>query len=151
MKVKVELMFVLFVLLIVSLCALPANAQSKTDIRGMIEESAMRNGVDPDLAVAIATVESSLNPEAIGSKGEIGVFQLRPEFHPVKPGSVEHNIEVAVIYLSTIRQKWQGVYGDAWFIKFNLGPNYRQINHPKLFAYYIKVKQVMSQKTVAKN
>lgn len=39
-------------------------------------------GFDADIALAVAKVESNYNPNAIGKLGEIGVFQIRPEFYP---------------------------------------------------------------------
>lgn len=46
-------------------------------ILGMAQEK----GYDPYNIAAIAFVESSLNYQAIGEMGELGVFQLRPEFY----------------------------------------------------------------------
>ena len=116
-----------------------AEAKTEPQIKKIIEMTAIKHGIDPVLAVAIAQVESNLNPDAIGSLGEIGVYQLRPEYHNVKRGDVRHNVETAIKYLADIRRKWQPVYGDAWFIKFNLGPNYRTLNHPEKFPYYVRV------------
>lgn len=130
-------MLTLFIMSILSV--FNAEAQSFDSIQRLIASKAIQHNLDPNLIVAIARTESGLNPNAVGAKGEIGVFQLRPEFHDVRNGDTEHNIEVAIKYLSEIRTKWEPTYGNAWFIKYNLGPNYRQIKNPKLFPYYIKV------------
>jgi hypothetical protein len=53
----------------------------KTLIISLIVAGAQERGIDPDLALAIATVESNINQYAIGPVGEVGVFQLRPEFY----------------------------------------------------------------------
>ena len=37
---------------------------------------------DASVALAVAKVESNLNPDAIGSLGEIGLYQIRPEYNP---------------------------------------------------------------------
>jgi soluble lytic murein transglycosylase-like protein len=92
--------------------------------------------------LAIATVESRLNPNAIGAIGEIGLFQLRPEFHSVKRGEIDHNINVATRYLAKL-QKQCAHYGDAFFVCFNYGPG-RRLKRPKQFPYYIKVMEVMN-------
>jgi soluble lytic murein transglycosylase-like protein len=147
------ILFTVFLLLMVMslLHALPANAQASDEIVRVIRIKAIENNIDPNLAVAIATVESNLNPGARGSLGEIGLFQLRPEFHDVTPGKFEANVSVAMKYLAEIQKKWEPIYGDAWFIKFNLGPNYKRINYPKLFPYYVKVMKAKSQTTIASN
>lgn len=38
-------------------------------------------GWERDYAVAVATCESGLDPNATGALGEVGLFQLRPEYH----------------------------------------------------------------------
>lgn len=47
----------------------------------LITAISIQHGVDPNLAVAIAKTESRLNPAAVGTIGEIGIFQLRPEYY----------------------------------------------------------------------
>ena len=38
----------------------------------------MIQGVDPRVALSVAKVESNYNQELVGSKGEVGVFQVLP-------------------------------------------------------------------------
>lgn len=45
-------------------------------IEDMIRRVAMDRGMDPDLAIAQAMQESSLNPNAVGGAGEAGLFQV---------------------------------------------------------------------------
>ncbi len=115
-----------------------AFADSKGSIVSKIRTVAATNGLDPDFAIAIATVESGLNPEAVGALGEVGLFQLRPEYHDVKPGNTSHNIKVAVLYLAHLKQRWGSKYPDSWFVLYNYGPG----NAPKAptkTEYYKKV------------
>lgn len=116
-----------------------AMADTRAEIVQEINVHAVEVGIDPDLAVAIATTESSLNPKAIGGLGEIGLFQLRPEYHDVRFGDTEHNIKIAVSYLKTIQTKWEPKIGNAWFVMYNCGP-YRPprvfIEQPKQTRYY---------------
>lgn len=129
-------------ILFVLLYELDAAASERQDIIKMIRTSAVEHGIEPDLAVAIAVVESGLNPNAVGDAGEIGLFQLRPEYHRVKPGDVKNNIDVAMKYLGYLKSVCGPKYRDAWIICYNLGPNYpRDIQHPNRFPYYIKVKR----------
>lgn len=124
-------------ILIISVFTLLSHAD---DIPTLIKAKAERHNIDPKLVYAIAIVESNLNPKAVGGVGEIGVFQLRPEFHDVKPGDVRHNIDTAVKYLVYVKRKCYTKYRDAWFICYNTGPHRKNIiKQPKKFIYYIKV------------
>lgn len=101
---------------------------------------AIVQGVDPKLAVSIAYVESKFDVNAVGSRGEIGLFQLRPEFHNVYKTNVTGQIIAGVNYLKRLEKKCTPKYSEAWFICFNIGP-YRKniIKEPKKFVYYQKV------------
>lgn len=108
-----------------------------------IMEVASEYGVDPQLAVAIAVVESGMNPEARGALGEVGLFQLRPEFHPVVEGDPSHNIKVAIRYLAYVKERCAPIYGDAWFICYNTGPHRKErLTRPHEFPYYKKVRRI---------
>jgi soluble lytic murein transglycosylase-like protein len=120
------------------------NKPSKNQIEAMIFQSAVKNGVDPNLALAIATIESGLNPNAVGSLGELGVFQLRPNFHPVIKGDVRNNIDVATKYLARL-QKQCSRMGSAFFVCYNHGP-YSKVQYPKKTKYYAKVTKELSRR-----
>lgn len=115
-----------------------SEAQSKKEIEKKIISIASASGLDPDVVLAIATVESSLNPLAVGALNEQGLFQLRPEFHPVIIGNAEHNILVGVAYLLELKTKFSKKYGNAWFVMFNYGP-YNPPSAPAKTKYYQKV------------
>lgn len=50
------------------------------EITSLIIAISINMGFDPILALAVAKVESNYNPAQVGKIGEIGLFQLRPEF-----------------------------------------------------------------------
>lgn len=122
------------------LFACVSKAQSKEQVETTIREAAQANGIDADLALAIAEVESGMNPQAVGHLGEQGVFQLRPEFHAVIPGNTKNNANLAMRYLARLREACAD-YGDAYFICFNMGEG-KRVKHPTLFPYYVKVQRV---------
>lgn len=132
----------LSVLVFVLLYNLEAVAEDKRDIVKIIRASAIHYGIDPEVAVAIAKTESSLNPKAIGGAGEVGLFQLHPEFHKVERGNIHNNVNVAMKYLVQVKNICEPKYKDAWLICFNLGPYYsKTIRYPTKFPYFIKVRK----------
>jgi soluble lytic murein transglycosylase-like protein len=119
---------------------------SRQQIEFLIRQSAVRHGIDPELAVAIATVESKLNPEMVGGLGEIGLFQLRPEYHNVVQHDVYQNIETGVAYLAVLKRQCRK-YGPAYFVCYNYGPS-RELKHPTKFKYYTLVITEMNRRSV---
>lgn len=103
--------------------------------------ASLETGVDHDLLQAIAVVESGRNPRAVGALGEVGLFQLRPEyFGAAASPDPAVNATAAAKYLARIRTRCERVYGRAWFVCFNTGPNRSvKLKEPKQFAYYKKV------------
>lgn len=109
-------------------------------IMSLIITAALAQGVDPVLAVAIAKTESNLNPNAVGSLGERSVFQLRPEYHDVRPGFTAHNVSIALQYLKQVQAKCKHALDNTWVICYNLGiKGGSRIRHPKDFSYYRQV------------
>ena len=76
-----------------------------------IQQEALRQGVPPELALAVARRESGFNQFAVGKKGEIGLFQLMPSTAielGVNPAIPSENIEGGISYL---RQQYER-FGD---------------------------------------
>lgn len=96
---------------------------SQADIIAMIQSAAAAAGVPPQLAVAVAQHESSLNQAAVGTSGELGVFQLMPGTAAqlgVDPSNLQQNIQGGVTYLSQMHSL-TGNWNDA-LIAYNEGP-----------------------------
>jgi len=106
----------------------------------MIAREARKQGVDPRIAIAVAKVESSLNPRAKGSKGEIGLFQIMP-YHSKSIYSLNGNISYGVKLLKEFQQKCSDM-GKGWVVCYNNGQN-RRPKHPLLHPYYRKVMAAM--------
>jgi soluble lytic murein transglycosylase-like protein len=67
-----------------------------------IAVAAQAQGVDPALAIEVATVESGLNQAAVSPAGAIGIFQLMPATAAglgVNPYDVNQNIVGGITYL----------------------------------------------------
>ncbi|MFI5042519.1 MAG: lytic transglycosylase domain-containing protein [Acidimicrobiales bacterium] len=48
------------------------------DVRVLVGDAARRHGLDPALVLAVVSVESGFNPDAVSSKGAQGLMQLMP-------------------------------------------------------------------------
>ena len=96
---------------------------ASSDVASQIQAAAPSYGVPPSLALAVAQKESSLNQSAVGSSGEIGVFQLMPATAAqlgVNPSDLSQNIEGGLTYLSQLYQEF-GDWGMA-LEAYNGGP-----------------------------
>jgi soluble lytic murein transglycosylase-like protein len=80
-------------------------------IQQQIIDSANSYGVDPNLALAVAQQESGFRQNAVGTSGEIGVFQLMPRTAQnlgVNPYDVNSNIDGGVGLLAYLLKKYNG-------------------------------------------
>lgn len=107
----------------------PASKQthSQQEIANMVREEAIRQGVDPNFAIAIAEQESRFRQSARSGVGAVGVMQLMPGTAAeleVNPYDTRDNIRGGVKYI----KKLQGMFGDRYDLVaagYNAGP-YRQ-------------------------
>jgi hypothetical protein len=109
-----------------------ANGPTEEQIN-QITKAANDYGVDPSLALAVAEVESGFNPEAVGTQGELGVFQLHPKFHR------RFSIDAGVEYIKQVRQYCRVSYGRAWIVCYNRGPFADPPEDPANNSYYKRV------------
>lgn len=138
---KLYFIFLYAIVLLLTLIITMNDAVAGEEKYGkLIREAALEHGIDPDLALAIAEVESKFNPNAVGALGEIGIFQLRPEFHAVTAGDVRGNARTAMAYLNTIRRPCAHKYGDGFWVCYNRGPNSKKVEKIETLPYYKKVK-----------
>ena len=54
------------------------GASDRGRVEDAVAKAAVEHGVDADLLLAMAEVESGLRPDAVSSKGAVGVMQLMP-------------------------------------------------------------------------
>lgn len=82
------------------------------EIQAYIVQIAQQYGVDPALALAVAQHESSFNPNATGSQGDAGIFQLMPgtasDVGVANPYDPTQNIQGGVLYLAQLLQQYGG-------------------------------------------
>lgn len=95
----------------------PRTVFFRTLVRGMLAKEVQNTGLPADVADAVVHVESDYNPDTIGSVGEIGLMQVRPETAAMlgfrggndELAKPEVNIHYGVIYLS---KAWRLANGD---------------------------------------
>jgi len=84
---------------------------------GLVRDRAEKTGLPADIAEAVAYIESGYHPEKIGTVGEIGLMQVRPETAAMlgfqgaadELAVPETNIRYGVTYLA---QAWRLAEGD---------------------------------------
>lgn len=87
-----------------------------------IQFFASQHGVDPMLVEAIVRQESSYNPQATGSIGEIGLMQMRKEYL-TKPNDYYQpylNLKEGIKRLAELKRH-ENVLGPYWFVAWNAG------------------------------
>jgi soluble lytic murein transglycosylase-like protein len=111
-----------------------------------IERHAASNGVPVSLAKAVIMIESSFQPNQVGSAGEIGLMQIKPSTARMMgySGSIkglydpETNIKYGMKYLAMARNLGGGTTCGT-ILKYNAGHGAKRMN-PISAAYCGKVK-----------
>jgi soluble lytic murein transglycosylase-like protein len=89
-----------------------APARLSSEISGLVEQTADRLQIDPQLVHAIIKVESAYDPLAISRKGAKGLMQLIPEtaqrFGVANPFDPKENIQGGVSYLKYLLDLFGG-------------------------------------------
>ena len=90
-----------------------------SDLQTQIVQAANQQGVPSSIALAVAQQESGFNPNAVGSAGELGTFQLMPQYFP-GAADPDTNISLGVGYLAQLYQQF-GDWATA-LAAYNWGP-----------------------------
>jgi len=89
-----------------------ASGIGTADIDKLVDQTASRYKVDPDLVRAVIRVESGYDPKAVSSKGAVGLMQLIPataqRFGVANPFDPKQNIEGGVNYLKYLLDMFGG-------------------------------------------
>ena len=85
---------------------------TQAEIDAAVERAAGRHNVDPNLVRALIKVESNFNPNAVSSKGAMGLMQLMPqtarELHLTNPFDPEENVDAGVRHLKKLMESFGG-------------------------------------------
>jgi soluble lytic murein transglycosylase-like protein len=89
----------------------------QTAIDKLAERIALKEGVSPTLVKSMINAESGYDPDAVSSKGAMGLMQLMPdsaeEYGVADPFSPEQNITGGVKMLKKLMNTYQGDYKKA--------------------------------------
>jgi hypothetical protein len=135
------------------------------DYESIIQNKSLKYDLDPSLVSAVIKAESNWNPEAVSSKGAMGLMQLMPEtasdMDVEDPYDPEDNIEGGTKYLRQLLDLFNGnlklalaAYnaGPAKVLKYGDIPPYKEtINYVKKVSLYynkdISIPKYRSKKT----
>jgi soluble lytic murein transglycosylase-like protein len=109
----------------------------------LLYANAPEYNIDPNLAAAVIQTESSFRPHVVGPVGEVGLFQVRPEFSPYTAEELfdpEINVKEGLRILSEAKKRCPHQGDKKFVICFNVGiTGSRKIQNPQEFKYYQKV------------
>ena len=112
-------------------------------ILSLLELFAPVYDIDPNLAKAVVQVESQYEPSAIGPVGEIGLFQIRPEYSRLSAQdlhSIELNIHEGLRKLAKAKRDCKHKHDKTFVVCYNAGvTGGSNLRRPKQFPYYKKV------------
>jgi soluble lytic murein transglycosylase-like protein len=88
------------------------RAFTEQEIDAAIDKSARQHDVDPTLVRAVIKVESNFNPNAVSSKGAMGLMQLMPqtarELNVSNPFDPQQNVDAGVRHLKHLMESYGG-------------------------------------------
>lgn len=118
-------------------------------IISLILSTAPQFNIDANLALAVATEESKLNPNAIGLLKEVGLFQVRPEYSKYTAEQLKDpktNIKEGLRILAEAKKRCKHQLAKSFIICFNRGiAGGSKVKDPANDKYYLKVLSKMNK------
>ena len=94
-------------------------------LKRLIQREARAKGLDPKLVESIIRVESDFDPQAVSTRGAVGLMQLMPEtarlYGATDPWDVTQNVRAGTAYLRDLLYHFNGDLRKA-LAAYNAGP-----------------------------
>lgn len=122
----------------------------ETSLRAMVRAEAEARGMPPEVAEAVAQVESGYDPRAVGGVGEVGLMQVLPStarmlgFSEPLPRLFDPatNVRYGVRYLSDAwRMTGEDICGTV--MKYRAGHGETRYSHRSV-AYCVRVREILA-------
>ena len=87
----------------------PHPGPAPVDLRELVTQAAVRNGLPPELLHSVVQVESGYRQDAVSSKGAVGMMQLMPqtaEELQADPSDPAQNVDAGARYLRGLLLKY---------------------------------------------
>lgn len=114
------------------------------DIVNLIITYSLLLGVDPNVALSVAKVESNFNPNVIGRHGEIGLFQILPEYSGYSRKGLFNpriNVMAGINRIKEVQEQCRFKDDLQYLICYNMGyERAKKVKHPSRNKYFLKVK-----------
>ncbi len=102
-----------------------ASREPSPSLKRLIEKEARAKGLDPKLVESLIRVESDFDPQAVSTKGAVGLMQLMPEtarlYGATNPWDAEQNVKAGTAYLRDLLYHFDGDVKKA-LAAYNAGP-----------------------------
>lgn len=117
----------------------------------LIETWALFYGVDPQIAINVAKIESGLNPQAIGITHDLGLFQLNPKSFPKYTKKQlldpELNVKLGIQYIAYVKKHCKHKEKYDYLSCYNAGiKKASNFKYPRLFPYVKRITLAMESK-----
>jgi hypothetical protein len=108
-----------------SATATPAKPATPVELDTLVQQTAEKHHVDPNLVRAVISTESNWNADAVSRKGALGLMQLVPgTAHLLGVGNAfdpAQNVDAGVRYLGMLLERYNGDLSKA-LAAYNAGP-----------------------------
>ena len=126
------------ILALILTTALALSKPQKELVIANIRQLSASDAIAKDLT-AIAFIESSFNPEALGKAKEKGLFQFHPKYFALKDKSIKGQVKLAIVHYNWLKKTCPKV---KIALSWNLGCfGAAKIKKPLEFGYYVKFRK----------
>ena len=106
-------------------------------------------GVDPYIALSVASVESNIQMDKVGELGEIGVFQILPEYSGYSPTGLSNphiNVMAGINRIKETQSRCKYKDDLYYLICYNMGyEGAKRIRYPDKNEYVKRIRKELTR------